>query len=418
MGKSTGKVAALAALLLVATLQPVTAEAGHSGNLNVQVAQFFGVGPNCNQETGKGCRAAESMRFLAPTLRVHRGDVINFDIQGLHTATFLPRPSDYLDWVVKQSGGVAKPYSIWGPDPDDTSIDAGGSDATPSIKMKNFLPSEVDCGSAAAPCPYDGSKVINSGIPVMQGSAAPFSVRIDAAPDANNAIWVVCLVHPHMFMRIFVVPDGEAATTQTAIDTDKAAKLAQDMEWASSTDARLSKGSRSHVTADGKRVFDVYAGMDNHWASLFAFYPLNLQLKRGQTARFHFTDGIYEVHNAVFPYGQALEESQFSFVPTCDNDGDSGTAPDELLAEGPPCGGDLSKLEVDVQPRVFYQQGDGTFNGSSTDYENSGIRGATPVGAATRNDPWDLRFTKASRKAYLYFCQVHGAFMSGRVTVK
>jgi len=420
MTRSIRFLALAACLALAAAAAPLPgASASHNGNLNVQVGQFFGVGGRCNQATFEGCRAAESMRFLAPSLRVHEGDVVTFDIQGFHTATFLPRPTDLFDWAARNAGGVGKPWSLWGPEADDTAIDPGGSTSTPSIKVNNkaFFPSHSGCGeSASNPCGYDGSAYVNSGVP---SPAAPpaFSVRIDAAPDANNPIWVVCLVHPHMFIRIIVVPDDAATTTQTEIDADEAAKIALDQEWAQATDAEMLKSKSSHVNSSGQRVSDVYAGVDNHWATLYGFYPKKIAVRKGQTVRFHFTEGIYEVHTATFPIEDGFELFDETFVPLCDPDGDSGAGPDTPAdEEGPPCGGDLSKVELDAPPMMFYPQGDGTFGG--TDYENSGLRGAVGFAAAPRNDPWDLKFTKASAKGYRYLCVIHGAMMSGRVIVK
>ena len=358
------------------------------------------------------------MRFLAPSLRVHEGDVITFDIQGFHTATLLPRPTDLFDWAAKNAGGVGKPWSLWGPDTDDTALDSGGSATTPSIKVNNkaFFPSHSGCGeSASNPCSYDGKTYVNSGVP---SPVAPpnFSVRIDAAPDANNVIWAVCLVHPHMFIRITVVPDDQPTTTQPEIDADEATKVALDTEWAQTTDAEMLKSKSSHTDRNGKKVWDVYAGEDNHWATLYSFYPKKVAVKKGQTVRFHFTDGIYEVHTATFPFEQGIELFNQELLPSCDPDGD-GAGPDTPAEDdGPPCGGDLSKVELDASPTTFYPQGDGIFTGS--DLENSGVRGATPLGAAPRIDPWDIKFTKANAGGYRYICVIHGPLMTGRVIVK
>ena len=417
MRKDIRKIALLGAVALVATAFPLlSVSASHSGNLTVQVGEFFPIGANCNPNTFRNCRGAESMRFLAPTLRVHEGDIINFEIPGFHTATLLPRPTDVDDWAAENAGGTDKPFSLLMTDPDDTEIDPGASAGKPSLKANPdaAFPSSTDCGSAGQPpCDYNGTEVVNSGVPEGEGEETPsFSVTINAAPS-DDAIWVICLVHPHMRLRIKVVDDAETPTSQSDIDSFRASAVAADQDWAEAKDAKLLNTRRSHVTAGGRRVFDVQAGVDSHTASILAMYPRKLTIRRGQRVRYHFDDLIYEIHTASLPFGKALQVLEDFFAPVCDPDGDSGPGPDEPASPppGPPCD-PITQLEIDVPARGAQTQGDRVFNGS--DYQNSGIRGAT-----FDTSSFNVRFNAVSgRRGFRYFCLVHGPFMDGRVRVR
>ncbi len=411
------KVAVLGAVALIGALavSPPAAVATHGGALTVEVGGHFGIGPNCNQQTGRGCRGAESMRFQSPNLRVHKGDTLTFDFQGFHTATFLPANTDLFHWIQTNTPGTSNPFSIFVPDPDDSSVD-GGSAQKPSVKVNNAVqfPTDPTCGAAGNPCSYDGS-LLNSGFPQgEEDEPAVFSATIDA--NEGDVIWILCLLHPHMFMKVTVVGDGAATSAQAEIDTAKAANLAADQDWAEAQDAKLINTQNSHVTASGQRVYDVYVGVDNHRTAISAMYPRMTTIPKGATVRFHFDELIYEHHTATMSFQEGLERGQEMFSPWCDPDADSGPGPDDPadFAAGPPCGGDFSKFEVDVPSPLWNVSGNGVFGGAQ-DFENSGVRGGLQLSLAS----YDVKFSKASdRKGWRFFCLIHGPFMSGRIKVR
>ncbi|HWC13487.1 MAG TPA: hypothetical protein VG929_02690 [Actinomycetota bacterium] len=413
MRKSLKKFAVLGALSLGAVVAiPPPATATHGGALTIQVGGHFAVGANCNPATFRGCRDGESMRFQAPSLKVHKGDTLTFDFHGFHTATFLPVDTDLFHWIQTNTPGTTSPFSLLVPDPDDTPLDRGSA-ARPSVKANNaaLSPSDPSCGTPDNPCSYDGS-LLNSGAPQGEGSAT-FSATIDANP--GDIFWVLCLIHPHMFVKVTVVAPGDATTTQADIDAARVANLAADEDWAEAQDAKLISKRSSHMTSKGK-VYDVYVGVDNHRASLNAMYPRKTGIPRGATVRFHFNELIYEHHTATMSFREGLERGQDMFSAWCDPDTDSGPGPDDPaeFAAGPPCEGDFSKFEIDVPSPLFNETGDGVFRGSA-DYENSGVRGGLQFSTA----PFDVKFAKPSgRKGWKFFCLIHGAGMSGRIRVK
>lgn len=407
-----GVVGLLIGLLGVATA-PLEAVAGHSGSLNIQVGNPFLVGANCDPESLKGCRSGESMRFMAPSLKVHKGDTLTFDFASFHTASLLPTDADYLAFRGANTNGINKPYSLLISDPDDTTVE--GADTTrpavkanPAAAFTSIGGSPVTCGAAGEPCSYDGSEVVNSGLP-LEGPTT-FSVTIDANP--GESFWVICFVHTHMFLRVSVVDDAVAATTQAEVDAAKESLAAFDEEWARETDAKLINRRSSHITASGQKVYDVSVGQDSHFASLNGFYPKKTVVPKGATVRFHFNHLIYEDHTATMPKPGAFSLFEEFFTPMCDADGDTGADPDTPdPGTGPPCGGNLDQLEVDITSRVFHGVGNSTFSGPS-DLEHSGIRGAQ-FGLTN----FDVTFgARSSEKGWKFFCMLHP--MNGKVIVK
>lgn len=412
------KVAVLAALALAVGVVPPMGQAlaGHSGSLTIQVSNPILVGKNCDPETGHGCRSGESMRFLAPTLNVHKGDKLTFDFAGFHTASLLPAGQDALAFRSGNTGGIDKPYSLLISDPDDTTEEGAAADkpatkANPAVLAPSIGGTPADCGAADDPCAYDGTSVVNSGLP-LGPPPVTFTVTVDA--DPGQSFWVICFVHTHMFLRVNVVGDDVTETTQAQVDAAKATMTAFDQEWAEETDAKLINARSSRITSSGQKVYDVKAGVDSHWAGLNAFYPKKLAVPKGATVRYHFGSLVYEDHTVTSPAPNAFELFNEFFVLNCDPDGDAGAGPDTPdPGTGPPCGGDSTQLEVDISSRGMWGMGNGTLSGGS-DLENSGIRGAQFA-----NNYYDLKYNaRSNKKGWKVFCLIHGGGMSNRVVVK
>jgi len=262
-----------------------------------------------------------------------------------------------------------------------------------------------------SPCDFDGTSVLNSGTNV----SGPFDFTAVVNVPAGQSFWVVCLFHPHMRMRVTVVPDTETPTSQSDIDAQKADQIAADNDWAVATDRRYERATR-HQTAGGRNVWDVFQGVDNHFASLSETYPKRLNIRRGQRVRWHFDKLVYETHSATFPpdFERWFEQIEtFNFV--CDPDGDGGPGPDTPAdPESPnPCP-DPSQIEIDFERRSAQGAGDGVVN-NRRGLENSGIRGI----ATQRFESFDVRFTRRSgRNPFVFFCFFHGGSMFTRVRVR
>ena len=402
MRKGSKRIAAIVSVaLLAAALVGTTGTAGAAkaqAELNVLNGSFLGAGP-------QGA-PADGMRFYAPELNVHQGDVINFVWAGFHTATLLPAGEDADAWVAANATQIGQPFSVIALDPDDTGLDTGSSAAKSAVKFNNAVafPSVFTCGAQANPCTYDGSSVLNSGLPLAE-DATEFAAEINAAP--GNSFWVVCLLHPNMRLKVNVVAADQPATTQEEIDAFADATIAQDSDEAADLHKQLQKPRKKNG------VWQAYGGVDGDGFALLGMYPAKLTIRKGDKVRWRFDRLPFELHTVSFPFKKAAEIIRNDFAPACDPDGDAGPGPD-----GPPeneatiCN-DPSQVEIEFEPRTIHQYGNGKFNGN--DFETSGVRGDF----APSTDPYTLKFTKTSnKKGFRYLCMIHGGFMDGRIVVK
>ena len=344
----------------------------------------------------------EGMRFGAPdTISVHRGDILTFNFEGFHTATLAPAGIGADDWRLDHTG----------PGGDYALLQSDADDPQPAFEFNKrvLFPSAQGCGTTSAPCNYNGNSVVNSGAPI---SSQTFSVTVDANP--GSTFWVLCLVHEMMQMRVRVVPNGSATTTQAQINGTESAVNAQQREEAAAVINRLQKPTR-HKIAGGHFVWDAYSGYDGSGWGLNAMFPTTLRIRKGDTVRWHFAQLLGNVHTVTFPRSTAIALSNKDFAGqnvVCE--GPSG----DTAADAPPpafCSSGPQNAEFVIRSIGVLPQGGHKYFGTKTGLRSSGVRG--PDGLTTR--PYDLRFMRVSpKKGFRYACAVHGAMMSGTVIVR
>ncbi|MDQ3956902.1 MAG: hypothetical protein M3273_01115 [Actinomycetota bacterium] len=399
------------ALLVGAALVPgVPALANHGGTYTIQVGAELESVPG------------HSMRYLAPyAIRVHKGDTLRFQLHIPHAAALLPTDQAAQDWLDANWYGATAPFSpiVADDEPGEYIDNLGAVDS----------PTDPACGNTGEPaCEYDGRALVHSGTafgqpPPPDGQEPPesfdFSVRIQANP--GDRIWVVNLVFPHERMKVLVVANNEPTTTQAEIDTARATQLAADQEWAEATDAKMRAKRTSHVAADGTRVWDAWAGVDNDHASLNQFYPRKLVVKKGQRIRWHFTQLVSQFHTVSMPIPAIFEGDPGDFFGPFECD--SPTGPD--VAAPPPPGPDQepecpegTTPEFEFGP-FLTGAGNGNWTGMN-DVEHSGIRGADLQGLTPPThgmDPFTVRMrAKTGKKPMEYLCFIHP--MGGKIAVK
>jgi plastocyanin len=343
----------------------------------------------------------EGMRFNAPdTISVHRGDVLTFNFQGFHTATLIPAGVGADDWRMDHTGQGGD-YALIQNDTDDPQ---------PAFKFNNAVlsPSAQGCGTTTAPCSYKGNAVVNSGVPI---TAPTFSVTVDATP--GSTFWVLCIIHSMMQMRVTVVPDSTATTTQAQIDGNESAVNAQQRDEAAALINRLQKPTH-HRTASGRVVWDAYSGYDGDGWSLNAMFPTTLRIHKGDRVRWHFAQLLGNVHTVTFPRKTALSlaDKDFAGLNVVCESATGDTPPD-----APPptfCSSGPQNAEFHVRAIGVIPQGGAKFFGKHTGLRSSGVRG--PDGLTTAS--YDLRFMRVSpKKGFRYACAIHGGMMSGTVIV-
>jgi plastocyanin len=340
----------------------------------------------------------EGMRFMAPsTFAVAQGDTITFVFDGFHTATLLPDDTNATDWRDAHQAPLSGDYSTIVADTDDG---AGKFQFNPLVAF----PSDSQCGAASAPCDYDGKSVVNSGLP--NPAVTSFTVTINDQP--GSVIWVVCLIHPDMNMKLQVVNNGGTPTAQTAVDQYRTDTLASENDGASALIPKLETPTH-HKAANGKVYWDAYAGFDQDGYALDGMFPTALHIKKGQRVRWHFSQLMGNIHTVTFPKKQAVAlNGQF---PTFVCEGPTGDTP--ASPTGPPCA-DPTALELEVPAAALLPAGGHTYAGKTTGMISSGFEGPGTLSQAS----YDVKFTATTgKKGFRYACIVHGGMMSGTVVV-
>lgn len=382
--------ATMAAMSAVSSVVPLTAAHAATQTLSIQVG-------GDGQVNGT---AFEGMRFMAPsTLIVNKGDTLAFTFAGFHTATLLPANEGADEWVAQNANGVGSTYGLVGLDSDES----GNFVVNPKVAF----PSDPSCGSSSSPCTYDGSAVVNSGLSLLLPSPT-WSVTINGKP--GDSFWVICLVHPHMALRVQIAQGTQTATTQSAINSYKSSTLAADHESAAALLPKLNKPT-SHKTSGGKVVWDAYAGFDQDGYGLDGMFPKSLHIKKGQTVRWHFSQLMGNIHTVTFPRSKVAALNAAFPNPVCESaSGDTppSAKPPAFCSTGP------QDFELELAGSSVLPSGGHTYAGGSG-ILNSGVEGA----GAPSQAPFDVKFTKSSsKKGYSYACIVHGVMMSGTVYVK
>lgn len=401
---SKRKVAALVCAAVVSSLvvPGTAARANHGGTYQIQVGQeFFGQGA-----------PGFSARFYPGSVRVHNGDTLVFVPGFLGMAPEGEYPQEIMGEEDTQIGGEGS-FLLF--DPDD------GADAL-KFDLETFLDPGDPCGAADNPCVWGpNSDVI---FPAFDETRPEVYVTIDAPP--GTTLWGASAVSPdvNVNMKVEVVQNAEATSTQEELDARAAGLISKDLEDARALHRRMNAKRTSHVNGAGQTVYDVFVGAAAGPIELFASYPRRISVPRRSRVQFHFMSAI-EPHTATFGGAQARDVLQNFIVPGCDPDGDQGTEPDvaptgfDPVTEFPTCP-EGTTLEGDVNDLLPWKVGDGRVT-SNSDYENSGlIFPRFPEGSDfdRNSDPWTERFPNVSgRKGFRYICLVHGAFMGGRVRV-
>ena len=353
-----------------------------------------------------------SVRFYPTWIKVHDGDTIRFDFPpGLGPSGAYPQ-----EYVGENATHIGDPLSLFDFDPDD------GTDAL-KFNLDFFFDEGVDCGAVDNPCVWGPNSELV--FPAFNEDDPSVHVLIDA--PAGTTLWAAGGFSPdaNANMKVMVVGDAEAASTQDELNTRANALRTKDYEDALALHNKMKAKRTWHTNANGKRVYDIFVGASGGPIEMFASYPRRIAIPKGSRVQFHFMSQI-DVHTATFG-GPAARDAFVNFlIPACDPDGDEGAGPDvdptgfDPETEFPTCP-EGTTLEADVHDLLPWAVGDGKVT-SNRDYENSGlIFPSFPDGGSfdVNPSPMTERFPQASnKKGFKFICLVHGGFMGGRVRVK
>lgn len=400
------KLALLTAVTAVVMGIPVVASAQATADYTVQMGS--------NVPKGFSTRVLAPTRNGVPTIDISSGDIVNLR----RGAILLPEGQGPVEWASDNTQGLDTPFGFVASDPDADLQQPFPSDALYKCNICTLPPTTPDCGASAEdPCIFDGSQLLFSGDVSVSGNN--FFVQFDQTP--GNTTWAVGVQQYNRpsSLRINIVPTG--VTTQAFIDEAAAELAAREKDEASALYAKLNSGSAKHKTASGQVIYDAFVGYDTDTIALFDMFPANLNIRKGDKVRFHFSQLSIELHGTALPLSSALEIVNNGFLPVCDPDGDGGEGPDEFSVDFETFTCPSGTLELDLTRDLTAESGDGKFPGGPQKVENSGLRGAivpTAEDLAGGGAAWDLIFTKPNAEGYKYICTVHGKSMAAKVTVR
>ncbi|MGZ6269659.1 MAG: cupredoxin domain-containing protein, partial [Candidatus Limnocylindrales bacterium] len=329
---------------------------------------------------------------------------IQFAIMGFHTATLLPAGMTAAQDM--KANGIAKA------DTDDTTRNPGGQTHT-MLNILGALPIPMGCGFApAGPCTFDGTSVVSDS---PLGPPAPFAVTITAAPGVYT---FHCRIHPGMTGALTVVPASWSSTSQEDLTERVQAQIKADVRGGFAAEE-----ANEHATVtrneDGTRTWWLQAGVsgaDGHTAVL-EFLPRAIKIHKGDQVAWKSLMPN-EPHTVTFPTDLFTDQ-----VPMCETgSGDALATPNHQPPQGPTdfsCTGPVRPAD-----EIEFAPGNGVHNVTSpATISDSGLlasdREETAFGLphTAARWWWSVSFGAATKGTYTYVCQIHGAAMSGAITV-
>ncbi len=330
------------------------------------------------------------LRMFPSSLKVHKGDVVNFAWNGTdtpHTATVVPS-ADAEAWrAANQGPGGPYEFVIL-----DTA--AGGDDGDVILNPAAVNPGDPTCGSPGTPCSFNGSGVTNSGFQFSDPNAEPsFSVKMNAPVGTYSFL---CLVHEGMEIPVKVVGASIHIPSPANVDGRAANELAASI----ATDGPVADAQAQNVgrvpRPDGSTRWVLSAGGFANQLTANEYPDGTTKVHVGDHVRFN---GNLEIHTATFPAG-AFETVPF-VQPVCE------VAGADTPAGSPADCADPSEFQLNLNPKVLAPTVKHDLS-SNTAFRSSGL--LVPGGSRT--------FTAKVPGLYTFICLVHGPEMESTIRVR
>ncbi len=341
--------------------------------------------------------------FFPRSLRVHQGDVIQFDIQGFHTGTLLP-----AGMSVKQDRAT---HPFLAPDTDDTVRNPNGSTHF-SFQVGAAMPAPGGCGSLASPCTFDGTSIVSTGVS-LAGPMPPTAIQVTAPVGKYSFL---CRIHPFMQGTLKVVPADDPATTADQLARSVRAQVRSDRNkgWAAEKSA---EHAARHANADGTSTWYMTAGSGSPdgRVAVNEMLPRTLSIHPGDKVVWR-SRAVNEPHTITFP-----TDLQTDIVPMCEGPGgtDVPATPRVIPPTGPfdfACGlGPPDEIEFDGGNGVSHVTSPATVSDSGIVAARRAVR-AFELPRSAADDDWKVSFKAATPGTYHYVCQIHDG-MEGDIVV-
>jgi plastocyanin len=351
-------------------------------------SQSFAVGVDGAPPTGEPW--AFLRFFPGASLRVHAGDVLDFEWGGTdtpHTATLVP-DGDPAAWRADNQGQGG---DFQDPIPESA---IGGDDGDLIENPTVVVPTDPACGTQATPCSFDGTSVVSSGFRFSDPSAQPsFFASVDAPVGAYSFL---CLLHPGMEDVLKVVPDATTIPTPAEVATKAAKQLTKAINVDGAA-AELQSQTIAVGTSRGAhtKVF-INAGGFSNQVSANEFPDIPISVNVGDRI---VVSGMPEIHTATFPR-KSFKTTPF-VMPACELPGA------DTPAQSPADCANPSQFELVLNAKALAPTNANKLK-DPTKYVNSGLLVI----------PQSATFVAAVPGRYTFVCLVHGPEMSGVIKVR
>jgi plastocyanin len=234
------------------------------------------------------------LRIFPNAIQVHSGDTIRAGWAGTdtpHTATFV-NTDDPESWRA-QNQGPGGPYEVSIPD-----SQIGGDDDENIINPSVLNPDPLGCGTQGAPCEFDGSSIVNSGLllPPLPGTPSPSFVTTVTAPVGSYSL--LCLLHPGMEIPVDVVSDSQPVPSPKDVQSEAFTQTQQ----ANHVDGVQADALAQQVTVTthghGHSLWTISAGGFFNNVTANEYVNTGLTVHVGDRIQ---VNGNFEIHTATFP---------------------------------------------------------------------------------------------------------------------
>jgi len=343
--------------------------------------------------------------FFPRTATIETGGTFQFTNEGFHTATLLP-----LSWSQAADNDV---NGLASADIDDPGLNLNGTTkAQENIPAALPVPAQ-GCGTAAAPCTFDGTGVVSMGAP-LSGPPAPFVITVTAPPGVYT---FHCRVHPGMAGTLNVVAKGSpGVTTAASADAAAATQATDDVAAGMAAETAASKAGQTR-NANGTTTWRLTVGTSDPagHVTVLDMLPRKITIKKGDTVVWR-PRAVNEPHTVTFP--KALHTDA---VPLCEGSGGKDTpaiptvvpptSPFDFGCSGHPADeiefGGGNGVKTITSPRTVSDSGLVAYWTEAAGFD---------MPATTTLSSWSVKFTGAAAGTYHYVCQIHDG-MEGTIVV-
>lgn len=344
--------------------------------------------------------------YFPRTATIATGGTFQFTTEGFHTATLLP-----ANWSVAADNDVNGAEAA---DIDDSALNPNGT-IKALFSVPAVLPLPVQgCGTADAPCVFDGTSIVSMGAP-LAGPPAPFFVTVTAPPGTYS---FHCRLHPGMVGTLNVVAAGSpGVTTAASAEAAAATQAAEDVAAGMAAEAAASTAGQVK-SSNGTTTWTVTLGTSDPAGrvGVIEMLPRKITIKKGDAVVWRPRDPNAP-HTVTFPKSLGAP-----FVPLCEGPGgkDTPAVPTVNPPTGPfdfGCDGrPADELEVTGGNGVKVITSPTTISDSGLVASRAAVAGFDMPAQAARSS-WAVRFSGATAGTYTYVCMIHDG-MAGTIVVR